>query len=118
MIRRIWQDGKPTHGGLGWRCRKPLKRRIKTLACVTDGRLLDRAWEVVKRSCAELVTFRKRDRMARREREIAARCVLKESAIVRRIRRDGLRERVRASWKNTGMQIRKHILGWKGRNQR
>ncbi len=52
------------HGGIQ-RCRKPLKKRDKTMAEITDGKLMDRAWEVNKGPYVELMTFRKRDKMSK-----------------------------------------------------
>ena len=62
---RIIYSPSPYKGGPRWRCTKPLKKRNKTMAEITDGRMLDRAWEVRKGPCAELVTFRKRDKMSK-----------------------------------------------------
>lgn len=115
------QLGKPVHGGLGWRCTERLSAKMdRHLVEITNGRLWDEAMETEEggRPPAVSVTFRKRDRMTRRQQETAARYPGGLSARSLAWRRRELCEAARAGWKRPDPpagEIRKRVWIWNGR---
>lgn len=104
-----------THGGARWRCRKPVHKRAKSLAEVTDGRIIGTPWEQCG-TFAHPVHLAKRDKMGPKERGLAENFAFKPSAKAVSARRHKLIDRVRASWKEPEMskvETRERIETWK-----
>ena len=103
------------HGGANWRCRKPVPKKARSLAEITDGRIIGVPWEQ-RGKVALPVHISKRDKMGPKERELGRHFVFKPSAAARRARRDNMIEAFRVAWRGPGMsqeEIRERIESWK-----